>query len=502
MGLAAFCARAALRCLPVALLLGALAEVPAVNAAPLRAGQAYPASVSIGGRARPVPSSFLGLSIEYQELPRYAQLSGPVTSAIKLLQVADASPLLIRIGGASADRTWWKAPSEPALPAGVLGIGPPWLAQLNTIVARDHLRVLLDLNLAAHAPGMATQFIKSAQGVLRRALVGVEVGNEPDHYGRQPWLLRQLPVATESGLSRRWNRGYSPADYARDYRSYAKAIRKDYPHLSIGAPDLSSPAVKWLQPLFRMGGLHPNFLSVHRYASSSCWPKDSPRYPSVPLLLSDRVTTGLATSVKHVIALARQHRTPLRIGEMGTISCGGKAGVANSFATALWTPDVLFEFLKAGVSGVNWHLRPDEYNAPFALAARSIRARPSLYGMAMFADMIGGTRARLLRSSTTAPGLNLKAWAVGLPHEEKVLILNKGRRTASVTIKSVRGRWVSVGRLTAPGPSATGGVRFEGQWIGPNGRWHGSRRTSRISVQAGSVRVTVPGISAAVLTSH
>jgi hypothetical protein len=482
------------------LLVCGLVQSSAASAAAPGGSARHAASVSIGGRLRRIPGSFLGLSVEYSELSQYLQLGTPVGNVIHLLQVGDSSPLIFRIGGASADRTWWREPGQPALPIGVLGIGPAWLAELHTMATQDHLRVLLDLNLAAHAPGMATSLVTAATRVLGRALAGVEVGNEPDHYGRQPWLLRQLPVATEPGLSSHWNRGYTPEDYARDYRGYAQDLRQAFPHLAIGAPDLASPAIRWLVPLFRMGPLHPNFVSVHRYASSSCWPKDSPRYPSIPLLLSNRVTTGLAASVRHVIAFSQAHGTPVRIGEMGTISCGGNDGVANAFATALWAPDVLFEFLKAGVSAVNWHLRPDAYNAPFALRSPSIQARPALYGMAMFAQMISGSGGVLLRSSVNAPGLNLKVWAVRHPHSEDVLVLNKGYGSATVTVGAVRGQWVSVGRLTGPSSRATRGVRYEGRWIGADGSWHGRRRITRLPTRAGTVRLTVPGISAALLT--
>lgn len=489
--------RRALGYLLVAFVLSVFAQSPAASAAPVHQ---YPASVAIGKRARQIPRAFLGLSVEYPEVAQFAQLRGPVSNTLKLLQGGDRSPLILRIGGGSADRTWWQAPSEPPLPVGVLGIGPPWLAQLRALVAQNHLRAILDLNLAAHAPAMAAGFVAAAKAALGQNLAGLEVGNEPDHYQREPWLLRQLPIATESGLSSHWNRGYTPRAYARDYRAYAQTLKNAYPHLPIGAPDLATPAVRWLAPLLRTGRLHPNFLSVHRYASSSCWPKDSPRYPSIPLLLSNRVSTGLADGIGHELAFARAHGIALRIGEMGTISCGGNKGVANSFATALWAPDVLFEFLQAGASGVNWHLRPDAWNAPFAFTGSSIQARPALYGMAMFAQVIGGEGGALLRSSVTAPGLNLKVWSVEHPHAKEVLILNKGYRTAAVSVGSVRARWVSVGRLTAPGSRATRGVHFEGRWIGSDGRWHGRRRIVRVATHAAVVHVSVPGISGALLT--
>jgi hypothetical protein len=32
--------------------------------------------------------------------------------------------------------------------------------------------------------------------------------------------------------------------------------------------------------------------------------------------------------------------------------------VSDTFATALWAPDALFELLRAGIDGVNVHVRP------------------------------------------------------------------------------------------------------------------------------------------------
>ena len=53
--------------------------------------------------------------------------------------------------------------------------------------------------------------------------------------------------------------------------------------------------------------------------------------------------------------------------------------MANSFATALWAPDVLFELLNAGVDGVNWHIRPSTLNAPFNLKpGKLVRYRSSM----------------------------------------------------------------------------------------------------------------------------
>ena len=461
--------------------------------------QALPASVAIGRAERPIPSSYLGLSIEYTDVAHLEQAGGASDRAIALIGAGDNAPMILRVGGASADRAWWEEPGEPVVPRGVFAFGRPWLAALEAMLVRDRLRALLDLNLAVHSPALAASFAGAAEGTLRSALAGVEIGNEPDHYGRQPWLTRQLVAASERSVSTHWTRSYTPLDYEHDYVAYAQELRTVAAGIAIGAPELASPAVRWLQPLVRLGRLTPTFVSMHRYASSSCWPKDSPRYPTIALMLSERVTSGLAASLHNVLAFAAAHHIPLRVTELGTISCGGNPGIADSFATALWAPDILFQLLKVGVSGVNWHLRPDALNAPFALTAAGIDPRPVLYGLAVFAQMIRGPRAVLARSTLKAPGLHLKAWAVRHARQTSVLLINKGLRPAVVTVDVGRARSASVVRLTAPSARSIGDVRYGGRWIGSDGRWHGRQRIARLQVLGGDVRLLVPGASAAVI---
>ena len=75
-------------------------------------------------------------------------------------------------------------------------------------------------------------------------------------------------------------------------------------------------------------------------------------------MLSEQVTAGLAASVTQAVQFAHSHGMALRLTEVNTVSCGNDASVAGSFATALWTPDALFEMIKVGVDGVSWEVRP------------------------------------------------------------------------------------------------------------------------------------------------
>ena len=72
---------------------------------------------------------------------------------------------------------------------------------------------------------------------------------------------------------------------------------------------------------------------------------------------------------------------PFRLTEVNSVTCGGVPGVSDTFATALWAPDTLFELLRAGVDGVNVHVRTDAINAAFAFKRSGLVARPLLYGL-------------------------------------------------------------------------------------------------------------------------
>ena len=43
---------------------------------------------------------------------------------------------------------------------------------------------------------------------------------------------------------------------------------------------------------------------------------------------------------------------------MNSVACGGKAGVSDTFASALWALDALFAVARSGADGVNLHMFP------------------------------------------------------------------------------------------------------------------------------------------------
>ncbi len=274
------------------------------------------------------------------------------------------------------------------------------------------------------------------------------------------------------------------------------------PGIQIGGPEIISAKPQWLSAVEGLGHEDPSFLTIHRYAGSTCFPTTSPFYPTIAGLLNERASFGLGGTVRDAAIFAHSHGQALRIDEVNSISCGGNPGVANSFATALWAPDALFELAREGVGSVSWHIRPNALNAPFHPTATGIQAMPELYGLAVFAQMTGPGARILDASLAAAAGLHLKAWVVRFGSSLRVLLINKGPRAANVALRLGAAGTAFIKRLTAPRIGASSGVTFGGQQIGADGQWQGQAVQTAIRGARGVYQVAVPGYSAALISAR
>jgi hypothetical protein len=495
----------------VAFGLGAVARSPTV-ATPALAGTPPPSvtDVTLTGQGRPIPRSFFGLSIEYTELADYERLGPSFDNVVSLLRPGDGSPLLLRLGGRSADQVVWvPSPAPPTrfahgtVPRWVSVLSPEWLSRLATLVRRDSLRVELQLNVAVHSPAMAVAFARAARAALpANAFGGFAIGNEPDLYRNQPWL-RYERVASTASVPRGWPIDYTAADYMLDYLAYARALRQAIPGISLTAPDITYPSPLWLRELLGLGRLSPQSIAIHRYATATCNSRVI-RVPTPLSFLDNRYTTGLAGTLTHEITLAHANHLPLRVTEMNSFTCGGRKRIAESFATALWAPDALFEMLRAGVDGVSWHIHPSLPNAPFHVTSEGIVPLPELYGVAVFAQMIGPQPQLDLvhvTGSAAGPDPSPKVWVVDSANGLKLLALDKGPQPATIRFHDPAASGTAeLARLLAPTVAAQSGVTFAGQSIGADGRWQGQRIDAPVANRSGVYEFRVPAFTAAVLS--
>lgn len=116
---------------------------------------------------------------------------------------------------------------------------------------------------------------------------------------------------------------------------------------------------------------------------------------------------------------------PLRLTEINSVTCGGRRGVSDIFATSLWAPGALFALLQAGVASARLDVRPNAINMAFSRTRHGLVAHPLLYGMALFARTLG-TNLQLVPIRLTLPrysaalSVRVRAGALGANHHWRV----------------------------------------------------------------------------------
>ncbi|MGP0052753.1 MAG: hypothetical protein ACLPZR_28495, partial [Solirubrobacteraceae bacterium] len=426
------------------------------------------AAVTIAARAPTavVPRSYLGVSTEYWALPLYAPRIALLERVLSLLRVPGAGPLVLRVGGDSADHAFWD-PGLAPMPSWAFTLTPRWLDEARALVHRVGVRLILDLNLVTDTPARAARWAQAAvDGLPQGSIIAFEVGNEPDIYSRADWLATtagRLPAGEV--LPER----LTATAYVKDFRADAEALQTVASSVALAGPALSEPQLHadWITRLLAADRGLVGLITVHRYPYSACAAPGSRAYPTIARLLSPQASVEMAAGLATAVSLAHDSGLALRVTELNSVTCGGLPDISDTFATALWAPDALFDLMRVGVDGVNIHVRADMINAPFALTGAGVVARPLLYGLILFARTLGPS-AELVKLHVHAPArVDLSAWAVrtGPARSESlhVLLIDKGRRPLRVSLRMPTVGRPTVQRLLAPSAGAESGVTLAGQ---------------------------------------
>lgn len=478
-------------------------------------------AVVSSGRGVRVPASFLGFSLEYDGLANWEGLRGGPVDPVLVRLIRDlggegrGAPVL-RVGGNSSDVSWWNPTGAPR-PRGVrYDITPRWLRRTRSLLRATGSRVILGLNFAGRGRSLGPGWARAAVARLPHGSIeSFEVGNEPDLYGVVP--LYQTHGSSPDGPAsfNRYGRpsSYGFARYRAEFARFAERVRRAVPGARLAGPGFATS--RWMSGvprLVREQRARLGLLTYHRYPLRPCHLRPgAPQYPTIEHLLSDRSSRGLADQVAGYATLAHRSGLPFRVDEMNSVSCGGTRGVGNSFASALWATDTLFELARVGAAGVNFHGRTHTFYSPFYF--RRLRrpprrwvaqVAPLYYGILLFAKATpNGSSVHPVR--TTAPG-NLKIWAtVDRSRTLRVVLINKERHASSPVRLLIPGaqRTGELQRLLAPTVNAGKGITLAGQTFGPltsTGRLTGARITHTITAAHGTYTVTMPPTSAALLT--
>jgi hypothetical protein len=467
------------------------------------AAATVPAGASFA-RAPVVKPGFLGFSIEYPAIEKYAGTDPHAINPVlvRLMRnLAPGQPPVLRIGGDSADFTWWPV-AGMAKPAGVrFSLGQRWLEVTHALTAALGAKLILGVNLEADNRALAAAEAQAlVDGLGVESVQALELGNEPELYSTFPWYRTSAGhKVTGRPLSYDWGA------FVRDFGD----IAADLPQLPLAGPATSGPA--WTSRLGEFLSAQPRVrvATLHKYPLQLCFVgRGSPRYPSIAHLLSPAASTGLAETLGRYASLAHGRGRTLRIDEFNSVSCGAAPRVSQTFASALWVVDALFELARHGIDGVNVHTFPGAGYELFSVAHARGRwrasVRPEYYGLLTFARAApAGSRVLGIGD---ADGGAVKVWATRAPDGQvRVVAINKDAAAAHrVTVRAPGATGAArIERLEAPSATARTGVTLGGQSFGAQtatGSPAGGAQVEQVQPAHGGYRIELPAASAALIT--
>jgi len=432
---------------------------------------------------------------------------------------------ILRLGGASQDKLE-VAPSPYV-----------WKA-LKTLHSTARVRYIIGLPLAQkNALALSKKMITDTMSYLPpQAVFAFELGNEPEF-----WVPYGLGGWTPQGT---WVKGFP--GYAPYFHRMAQALNtliiQEAQRLKLPSykrPLLQGPGwgnvntqdLAWTSQVLRGGvgrgtSADPNYLleaTVHYYPYV-----DNRTITVEGLLDQDLLNFGLL-KFNEVIKVAKFSGLPIRITEANSLYGGGRKGLSDTMAGALWCTDALLSFANAGAAGFHFHWgngglpkqggQPntgvqtnfDRNNVPYP----SIHA--PWFGYLFFKDASAGSWDAfsdtaflpVLPSKGSCKG-NVKVWALlSAKGELRMVLLNKDMDTNCNMKVVVPGMYCATATLARLLPGTLGmrseAVTYKGQrYLDGSGAIKGEPVTFKVGPQkeqggSCSFNVPMPAASGALL---
>ena len=410
---------------------------------------------------RVVSDRLTGLSYETLQLADPAFFSADNHALVELFRTLSPRGVL-RIGGNTSDYTVWSGyrgelPIQPARKGGPqqpFVLKPEALHALAGFLRATGWKLVFGVNLKIGVPAMAVELATAVQRIVGDDLLAIQIGNEANNYEAD----------------------YAAFDAA--WMPYAKAIR--VAGVPIAGPDTGANT-NWVIDYAKRHGKENVFLSRHYY-------RDAAPKGSIPDLLTG--DNGFYAEVEQIMQAADAGPLPFYLTEANSYYFGGRDGVSNVFASALWGADFMLAMAQRGVAGINFHggtlvsvesslgreantavasadlsARRDavtsRYSAIAGDVALGFQPRPLYYGMLLAQQFAG---AQMLSGQLDAAGVNLTAYAAQRDGAVQLALINKdATRDVAVAVSGLQDyREGRLMRLSAPSLESKQGIVFEG----------------------------------------
>jgi hypothetical protein len=377
----------------------------------------------------------------------------------------------IAFGLTAGPDTGHKAPAP-------VNIAPLAIRNLREFLDACGWKLIYGLNMGTGTAEDAAEEAAYVMDVAGAKLIAFQLCNEPDLFNR-------------NGIRKA---DYDFTQFAGEWQRFYQVIRARVPQAPFAGPDTAYNNA-WLVPFARRFKQETVFLSQHYYAEG---PPTDPSMTIERLLRPNRAVEAEFEGMKQVMT---DSGLPFRLAETNSCYQGGKSGVSDTLASALWGADLMYQLAAAGGMGINFHGGGYGWYTPIAgTRANGFLARPIYYGMLLFAQAGAGQLVETkLEQLEQAPLLTAYALRGG-SGSIKVAAFNKNQdRSVRLTIAAgQRAQRVSALRLLAPRVDDTTDITFGGAPVGASGAWSATREEV-LSVENGAAVIELPAASAALV---
>jgi hypothetical protein len=425
-----------------------------------------------------ISPDFLGLGYEISSVARPGLLSGADSAYVQLVRTLGMQGV-VRVGGNTADYARYSLAAQAvSSPFGTV-VNDAVLQELGGFLQATGWKLIWALNLGRGSEEDAVAEARALLAAAGQRLLAFEIGNEPDLFS----AAKHRPA------------GYGYEQWLTDYRRYKTALREQLPGIPLAGPDAAGKT-DWVTRFAADEGKDTVLLTHHYYREGQ-----NPRSTIEKLL---GVDPKLQTQLEQLRAASQSCGVPYRICEVNSFSGGGRPGVSDTLAAALWVLDYMFTLACNRCSGVNMetgvnHLGFISSYSPISDDEQGHHsAAPEYYGMLAFS--LAG-RGDLLPVETEARGLEIKAFATRPKEGGLVLtLINKGAMASVVRLDTgTQSPHASVIRLEGPAADAKTGIMLGGAEVTSSGTWKAAH-VEVLPVRKGQLMLPMPAASAAIVS--
>jgi hypothetical protein len=402
-----------------------------------------------------MPIDFVGLSYEVQQLVDVSFFSAQNSGLIREFKALSSTGVL-RLGGNTSEFAYWKATPdspEPEHPQVREVTGEP-KAQYYAVTV-EAVRTLAEfleatgwtcvygIGMGTNTPARTAEEAAFVSDTLGNRLQYFQIGNETDLFARH---LRDPKT-------------WSAKTYLEEWLALGRAVAARVPTAKFGMPDVASN-VSWLTEIADQwpsiqAPPRVTTLTHHYYFGG---PATNPEV-NIPNLLKPETMKKVQNTANIAADAASKMGARVRMTEGNTCFRGGKPGVSDVFAAALWSADYSLLLASNDYSGVNLHggtgksvansvggslpgdalleakgetpeqiaAHPHPFYTPIGTFGSDYALEPVAYGLKFAGSFSGGTMFQTdFSTKLQAAGVNATAYAATLAGgPTSVIILNK-----------------------------------------------------------------------------